>query len=135
MTILKCDDDKTAQKAIDALKDGKELQEVYDTYTSADSSFSNEEIVCTTLNTDIPTRLINQAYKTKDTGVIDEVFTMEDNKVKSFIVQKRIILTRADIDNNIVTSVYYDDSNWDSLKATYPEDALYPSKKELLNSL
>ena len=65
----------------------------------------------------------------------DEVFTMEDNKVKSFIVQKRIILTRADIDNNIVTSVYYDDSNWDSLKATYPEDALYPSKKELLNSL
>ena len=65
----------------------------------------------------------------------DEVFTMEDNKVKSFIVQKRIILTRADIDNNIVTSVYYDESNWDSLKAIYPEDALYPSKKELLNSL
>ena len=65
----------------------------------------------------------------------DEVFTMEDNKVKSFVVQKRIILTRADIDNNIVTSVYYDESNWDSLKAIYPEDALYPSKKELLNSL
>ena len=65
----------------------------------------------------------------------DEVFTMEDNKVKSFIVQKRIILTRADSDNNIVTSVYYDDSNWDSLKATYPENALYSSKKELLNSL
>jgi hypothetical protein len=65
----------------------------------------------------------------------DEVFTMEDNKVKSFIVQKRIILTRTDSDNNIVTSVYYDDSNWSSLKATYPENVLYPSKKELLNSL
>lgn len=65
----------------------------------------------------------------------DEVFTMEDNKVKSFVVQKRIILTRVDGDNNVVTSVYYDESNWDSLKAIYPEDALYPSKKELLNSL
>ena len=65
----------------------------------------------------------------------DEVFTMEDNKVKSFVVQKRIILTRADGDNNVVTSVYYDELNWDSLKAKYPEDALYPSKKELLNSL
>ena len=65
----------------------------------------------------------------------DEVFTMEDNKVKSFIIQKRIILTRDAGDNNIMTTVYYDDSNWDSLKAIYPEDALYPSKKELLNSL
>ena len=65
----------------------------------------------------------------------DEVFTMEDNKVKSFIVQKRVILTRDAGDNNIMTTVYYDDSNWDSLKAIYPENALYPSKKELLNSL
>ena len=65
----------------------------------------------------------------------DEVFTMEDNKVKSFIIQKRVILTRDVGDNNIITTVYYDDSNWDSLKAIYPEDALYPSKKELLNSL
>ena len=65
----------------------------------------------------------------------DEVFTMEDNKVKSFIIQKRIILTRDAGDNNIMTTVYYDESNWDSLKAIYPENVLYPSKKELLNSL
>ena len=97
VTILKCDDDKTAQKAIDALKDGKELQEVYDTYTSADSSFSNEEIVCTTLNTDIPTRLINQAYKTKDTGVIDEVFTMDDGTTYSYVA----IVSDKDYDKNL----------------------------------
>ena len=65
----------------------------------------------------------------------DEVFTMEDNKVKSFIIQKRVILTRDAGDNNIMTTVYYDDSNWDSLKAIYSENVLYPSKKELLNSL
>ena len=78
--------------------------------------------------------IIQESPKLYKYEIGDEVFTMEDNKVKSFIVQKRIILTRADSDN-IVTSVYYDDSNWSSLKATYPENALYPSKKELLNSL
>ena len=80
-------------------------------------------------------KIMQESPKLYKYEVGDEVFTMEDNKVKSFIVQKRIILTRADSDNNIVTSVYYDDSNWSSLKATYPENALYPSKKELLNSL
>ncbi len=65
----------------------------------------------------------------------DEVFTMEDNKVKSFIIQKRIIMTRFDGDGNIVTSVYYDESNWDSFKAMYAENVLYPSKKELLETL
>ena len=79
--------------------------------------------------------IMQESLKLYKYEIGDEVFTMEDNKVKSFIVQKRIILTRADIDNNIVTSVYYDDSNWDSLKAAYTEDALYPSKEELLNSL
>ena len=64
----------------------------------------------------------------------DEVFTMEDNKVKSFIIQKRIIMTRFDGDGNIVTSVYYDESNWDSFKAMYAENSLYPSKKELLET-
>lgn len=79
--------------------------------------------------------IIQESPKLYKYEIGDEVFTMEDNKVKSFIVQKRIILTRTDSDNNIVTSVYYDDSNWSSLKATYPENALYSSKKELLNSL
>jgi len=79
--------------------------------------------------------IIQEPTKLYKYEVGDEVFTMEDNKVKSFVVQKRIILTRVDGDNNIVTSVYYDESNWDSLKAIYPEEVLYPSKKELLNSL
>ena len=151
VTILKCDDDKTAQKAIDALKDGKELQEVYDTYTSADSSFSNEEIVCTTLNTDIPTRLINQAYKTKDTGVIDEVFTMDDGTTYSYVA----IVSDKDYDKNLSKSeetisagenfekemwVYYftkydlkiyDQTIFDYLKVNNPEYLLdYPELSE-----
>lgn len=64
----------------------------------------------------------------------DEVFTMENNRVHSFIVGKRIILSRMSEDG-IITEVYYDDNNWGSLKAQYTEESLFPSKKELLNSL
>jgi len=89
------------------------------------------------IGNEVPTteEIVQEPTKLYKYEVGDEVFTMEDNKVKSFIVQKRIILTRVDGDNNIVTSVYYDESNWDSLKAIYSEDALYSSKKDLLNSL
>ena len=65
----------------------------------------------------------------------DEVFVMEDNKVKSFTIGKRIILTRLSNDDKIETVVYYDESNWNSLKAEYSEQMLYPSKKKLLESL
>ena len=65
----------------------------------------------------------------------DEVFTMENNAVKSFIINKRIILTRINAEGEIVTSVFYDESGWDSLKAQYSEEKLYPSKKKLLESL
>lgn len=65
----------------------------------------------------------------------DEVFVMQNNKVHSFIVEKRIILTRKTNNDNVETKVYYDDNNYDSMKAIYVEDVLYPSKSALLNSL
>lgn len=65
----------------------------------------------------------------------DEVFTMENNAVKSFIINKRIILTRINAEGETVTYVFYDESGWDSLKAQYSEEMLYPSKKKLLESL
>lgn len=99
VTILKCDDEKTAQKAIDALKEGQDLADVYDAYSSADSSFSNEEIVLTILNTDCPTRAINQAYKQNKAGVIDEVFTNDDGTTYAFVV----VVSSTDYDENIDT--------------------------------
>ena len=65
----------------------------------------------------------------------DEVFTMEDNKVKSFVIKKRIILTYQYNDSEEQTEVYYDVLPWDSLKAQYNEKNLYPTKKDLLESL
>ena len=65
----------------------------------------------------------------------DEVFVMEDNKVKSFTIAKRIIVTRLDNDGKIQNDVLYDESNWASLKGQYNEKFLYPTKKALLESL
>lgn len=81
--ILVCDDEKTAKKALKALKDGTDVQEVYDQYASEDASYTNEEVLITTENTDLPTRLINKLYKQEKAGVVNEVFTNEDNSTDS----------------------------------------------------
>ena len=67
-------------------------------------------------------------------NVGDTVYTMQDNKVKSFVIGKRIVVSRLS-ENGIVNEVLYDESNWDSLKAQYKESSLFATKKELLNSL
>ena len=75
--IIQCDDEKTAQKALEAVQDGTELDKVYEEYSSDSASYSNEEVLITTQSTDLPTRLINTMYKQEDAGVADEVFTSE----------------------------------------------------------
>lgn len=64
----------------------------------------------------------------------DEVFTMENNRVKSFIIAKRIILTVQE-DDETITKVFYDEKNWESLKAEYVEENLFPTKEDLLKTL
>ena len=61
--IIQCDDEKTAQKALEAVQDGTELDKVYEEYSSDSASYSNEEVLITTQSTDLPTRLINTMYK------------------------------------------------------------------------
>ena len=58
-------DEKTAQKALEAVQDGTELDKVYEEYSSDSASYSNEEVLITTQSTDLPTRLINTMYKQK----------------------------------------------------------------------
>lgn len=77
--ILVCDDEKTAEKALQALKDGTDEETVFTEYQSSSSSYSNEDTLITTSATDLPTRLINTLYKQNDAGVVDEIFTDEDN--------------------------------------------------------
>lgn len=81
--VLTCDDEKTAKKALKALKDGTDVAEVFETYNSEDASYSNEETLVSTALTDLPTRMINKLYKAKEKGVINEVFTSDDDSSDS----------------------------------------------------
>ena len=74
-----------------------------------------------------------QLYK-YDIG--DTVYVMENNKVKEFVIAKRVVLTVEGNDKgNLINEVYYDDSNVRSLRGAYQEEQLYASKKALLASL
>lgn len=80
-----------------------------------------------------PIDTLEKLYK-YDIG--QEVFLMQNNKVNSFIIEKRVIVTRKNAEGGkIITKVYYDPYGNDSMRATFIEDILYPSKEALLNSL
>lgn len=76
--ILKCQDEKTAKKALEAIKKDTKLEDVYKEYSTESSTYKNEDTLVTTSSTDLPTRLVNTLASEKKTGVIDEVFTADD---------------------------------------------------------
>lgn len=78
--IIQCDDEKTAQKALDAYKDGVELDKIYEEYASPSATYTNQDTLITTSSTDLPTRLINTMAKQKKAGIANEIFKMEDNE-------------------------------------------------------
>lgn len=77
--ILECDDEKTAKKALSALKKGTKQNEVYKQYQSDNANFSDEAVLITTKTNGVPTRLVNTLYKQKKTGIVDEVFSNNEN--------------------------------------------------------
>lgn len=97
--VIMCDSEDIAKEALEALKKGEDVQAVYDKYNSADSTFTNEDVVLTTLNENIPTRLVNECYAAEEKGVIDEVFPALDASTYAFVA----ILTTHGYDNNIDT--------------------------------
>ena len=75
--ILQCEDEASAKKALEELKNGAEQKEVFEKYQSETASFSDDEVLISTMSSNVPTRLINTLYKQKETGLIEEVFTSE----------------------------------------------------------
>ena len=75
--ILQCDDQKKAEEALAALKEGKDRTEVFNQYKSENASYSDDEVLVSTQSTNVPTRMINTLYKQKNAGLVDEVFTSE----------------------------------------------------------
>ena len=98
-TILCTDNKDDADAALEALKNGDDVATVYEQYTCDSSSFTNEEIVVTTLNDSLPTRVINQLYKADEAGVIDEVFEADDSSTYYYIA----ILKTHGYDKNVET--------------------------------
>lgn len=84
--ILECNDKKTADKALQALKTGTKQSDVFKQYQSSDTSFSDEATLITAKTTGVPTRLINTLAKQKKTGLIDEVFESNDSDSKAAYV-------------------------------------------------
>ncbi|MDO4466319.1 MAG: hypothetical protein Q4C49_04855 [Bacillota bacterium] len=76
--VLYCDDEGKAKEALDALKKGEEFAKVFEKYSSADSTFTSDQMYVSTASEDLPTRLINTLYKS-EVGIIDEVFTNESS--------------------------------------------------------
>ena len=87
------------------------------------SDYSNR-----TSNSDYSNRTNNSNYH--ETTSSSRSSRSSGNKLK-----KRIILTYQYNDSEEQTEVYYDVLPWDSLKAQYNEKNLYPTKKDLLESL
>ena len=96
--ILMCDNKDDANNALQALKDGTDAQTVFDQYASESATYGNEEIVVSTLLKDsIPTYVINTLYSAKETGVIDEVMSDDNDSSGAYYVA---ILTSNDYDEN-----------------------------------
>jgi len=90
----------------------------------------NDDVMITPTETEKPCPSQN-LYK-YDIG--DTVYVMENNKVKQFVIAKRVVLT-VNGNDGLINEVYYDESDVRSLRGTYKEEQLYPSKKALLSSL
>lgn len=96
--ILMCDNKDDANNALQALKDGTDAQTVFDQYASESATYGNEEIVVSTLLKDsIPTYVINTLYSAKETGVIDEVMSDDNDSSGAYYIA---ILTSNDYDEN-----------------------------------
>ena len=107
--IIQCENKATAKKALKALKNGTDPEEVAKQYMVDSAKYSGKETLVTTKTTDVSTRLINTLYKTKKAGVIDEVFTNESSGTTYAYVTVLLTNSYKDIKDEVYTSLSSDD--------------------------
>ena len=107
--IIQCENKATAKKALKALKNGTDPEEVAKQYMVDSAKYSGKETLVTTKTTDVSTRLINTLYKTKKAGVIDEVFTNESSGTTYAYVTVLVTNSYKDIKDEVYTSLSSDD--------------------------
>lgn len=107
--IIQCENKATAKKALKALKNGTDPEEVAQQYMVDSAKYSGKETLVTTKTTDLSTRLINTLSKTKKAGVIDEVFTNESSGTTYAYVAVLVSNTYKDIKDDVYTALSSDD--------------------------
>lgn len=107
--IIQCENKATAKKALKALNNGTDPEEVAKQYMVDSAKYSGKETLVTTKTTDVSTRLINTLYKTKKAGVIDEVFTNESSGTTYAYVAVLVTNSYKDIKDEVYTSLSSDD--------------------------
>lgn len=107
--IIQCENKATAKKALKALKNGTDPEEVAQQYMVDSAKYSGKETLVTTKTTDLSTRLINTLSKTKKAGVIDEVFTNESSGTTYAYVAVLVSNTYKDINDDVYTALSSDD--------------------------
>lgn len=107
--IIQCENKATAKKALKALKNGTDPEEVAQQYMVDSAKYSGKEALVTTKTTDLSTRLINTLSKAKKTGVIDKVFTNESSGTTYAYVAVLVSNTYKDIKDDVYTTLSSDD--------------------------
>lgn len=83
--IIQTDSKDSADKALQALKDGKSAQDVAGQYQMEGTSYNGTAAIVTTMDTVLPTRLINTLSSAESkAGVVNEVFE-NDDKTQFFV--------------------------------------------------
>ena len=95
--IVQCENEDAANKALQALKDGKTPQEVAQQYAAETTSYKGDEALVTTNDTALPTRLINALATAKNPGVMEEVYSSDDENPTFFVA----VLDSIDYDENV----------------------------------
>ncbi len=83
--IIQTDSKDSADKALQALKDGKSAQDVAGQYQMEGTSYNGTAAIVTTMDTVLPTRLINTLSSAESkAGVVNEVYE-NDDKTQFFV--------------------------------------------------
>lgn len=83
--IIQVDSKDSADKALQALKDGKNAEEVAGQYAAEGTSYNGASSIVTTMDTVLPTRLVNTLSSAQSkAGVVNEVFET-DNQSQFFV--------------------------------------------------
>lgn len=83
--IIQTDSKDSTDKALQALKDGKSAQDVAGQYQMEGTSYNGTAAIVTTMDTVLPTRLINTLSSAESkAGVVNEVFE-NDDKTQFFV--------------------------------------------------